>query len=62
MKIQDPTILTSTRQHWQSRYAEPLTEEDARTIAANITDFFGVLADWESENPQKTKEASNYAE
>lgn len=41
---------------WERRYRKPLTIEDAREIAENITGFFTVLARWSHE------EGNNYSE
>jgi len=37
-----------TRQFWQSRTTRPLSQEDAREMAANIAGFFQVLHAWSS--------------
>jgi hypothetical protein len=38
--------IARTRQIWQPRIGRDLTDEDARQIAANVTGFFAVLAEW----------------
>jgi hypothetical protein len=35
-----------TLEFWSRRCAQPLTEEDAREIAENMTGFFRVLLEW----------------
>jgi hypothetical protein len=39
-------LIRRTREVWQPRLGRDLTREDARQIAANITGFFSVLAEW----------------
>lgn len=39
-------LINRTRQVWQPRLGRELSHEDARQIAANITGFFSVLAEW----------------
>ena len=41
-------FLDATRQFWQSRTHTPLTHEDARQIAENISGFFRILSEWEA--------------
>lgn len=37
-----------TLEVWSRRSTRPLTEEDAREIAANMTGFFRVLLEWKA--------------
>jgi hypothetical protein len=37
-----------TLELWSRRGARPLTEEDAREIAENMTGFFRVLLEWQA--------------
>jgi hypothetical protein len=37
-----------TLELWSRRSAQPLTEEDAREIAENMTGFFRVLLEWKA--------------
>jgi hypothetical protein len=37
-----------TLELWSRRSARPLTEEDAREIAENMTGFFRVLLEWKA--------------
>jgi hypothetical protein len=39
-------LIDRTRQIWQPRLRRDLSREDARQIAANVTGFFSVLAEW----------------
>ena len=42
----DDDLVSRTRKVWQSRLSRELSREDARQIAANVTGFFSVLAEW----------------
>jgi hypothetical protein len=39
-------LIDRTRQVWRARLGRDLSREDARQIAANVTGFFSVLAEW----------------
>ena len=39
-------LIDRTRQVWQARIGRDISDEDARQIAANVTGFFSVLAEW----------------
>ena len=39
-------LTRRTRQVWQPRLGRDLSREDARQIAANVSGFFSVLAEW----------------
>jgi len=39
-------LTDRTRQVWQPRFGRDLSREDARQIAANVTGFFALLAEW----------------
>ena len=39
-------LIRRTREVWQPRLGRDLSREDARQIAANVTGFFSVLAEW----------------
>ena len=39
-------LIGRTRQVWQSHIGRDVADEDARQIAANVTGFFSVLAEW----------------
>ena len=47
-----------TRQFWQPRLGRDLSREDARQIAANVSGFFSVLAEWsQAEMPSPANDA-----
>ena len=39
-------LIGRTLEVWQPRFGRDLSPEDARQIAANVTGFFSVLAEW----------------
>jgi hypothetical protein len=39
-------LIGRTRELWQRRLGRDLSREGARQIAANVTGFFSVLAEW----------------
>ncbi len=39
-------LIGRTREVWQPRVGRDLSPEEARQIAANVTGFFSVLAEW----------------
>lgn len=47
-RMSEPTepFLENTRRFWQEQTDRPLSVEDARQIAANVTGLFQVLAEW----------------
>ena len=51
-------LIRRTRQVWQPRLGRDLSREDARQIAANVTGFFSVLAEWSrAEMPSPANDA-----
>jgi hypothetical protein len=51
-------LTRRTRQVWQRRLGRDLSREDARQIAANVTGFFSVLAEWSrAEMPSPANDA-----
>ena len=44
----DPAFLDATRALWQARASRPLTSEDARQIAENVTGFVQILLQWDA--------------
>jgi hypothetical protein len=42
--------IVRTLEIWSRRSSRPLTEEDAREIAENMTGFFRVLLEWKAKN------------
>jgi hypothetical protein len=45
----DQDFTQRTLDLWQSRTAHKLTAEDAREMAANVSAFFRLLAEWDRE-------------
>ena len=39
-------LIRRTRRVWQPRLGRDLSSDDARRIAANVSGFFSVLAEW----------------
>lgn len=62
MRKNSKSFIKETQALWQEQYHSPLLEEDVRTISTNVTDFFRLLAEWDSEDQQKKKEEVNNAE
>ena len=55
-------LIGRTRQVWQPRLGRDLSREDARQIAANVTGFFSVLAEWSrAEMPAPANDAGKPA-
>ena len=53
-------LIRRTREVWQPRLGRDLSPEDARQIAANVTSFFFVLAEWSrAEIPTPANDAGN---
>ena len=51
-------LTRRTRQVWQPRLGRDVTREDARQIAANVTGFFSLLAEWSrAEMPSPANDA-----
>ena len=46
-------FIQETREFWEKRTGQPVTDEDAREIIANITGFFKVIAKWDSRVKEK---------
>jgi len=53
----DDDLVGRTREIWQLRLGRELSRDDARQIAANITGFFSVLAEWS--RAEKPSQANN---
>jgi hypothetical protein len=52
----DDGLVGRTRKVWRPRLGRELSREDAREIAANVTGFFSVLAEWSrAEGPVPAK-------
>jgi hypothetical protein len=43
-----------TKEAWQPRTANNLSDEDAREIAENVTGFFKLLLEWEASEKERT--------
>ena len=57
LKTADPScegVASEILSLWQSRAAHPLGESDARQIVTNLTGFFEVLLDWQSQERAET--------
>jgi hypothetical protein len=55
---QNDDLIRRTRQVWQPRLGRDLSSEDARQIAANVSGFFSVLAEWSrAEMPSPANDA-----
>ena len=51
-------LIERTREVWQPRLGRDLSPEDAPQIAANVTGFFSVLAEWSrAETPTPANDA-----
>jgi len=52
----DKLFLKETIETWQPYYEQPLSNEDAREIVANLTGFFDLLDKWDRENEKIQKD------
>jgi hypothetical protein len=53
-------LIDRTREVWQSRIGRDIADKDARQIAANVTGFFSVLAEWSrGQMPTPANDAGN---
>ena len=41
-------LLRRTKALWEPRYGRKLSDEEAREIVANVTEFFTILEEWAS--------------
>ena len=46
-------FIRETREFWEKRTGQSITDEDAREIIANVTGFFKVIAKWDSRAKEK---------
>lgn len=53
MKKSDDNLIDRTLEVWQPRNANRLSDEDARAILENVTGFFTLLSEWETNEQQK---------
>jgi len=51
-------LATSTRERFQPRYAESLTDDDGRQIATNLLGMFGLLKRWRDQRDAAAAAAS----
>jgi hypothetical protein len=49
MGTSDEDLVADTLEFWQARTAIRLTEEDARQIIDNLTEWIEILESWEEE-------------
>lgn len=45
--VTNPEQIKQTLEFWRKRAARQLTNEDARQITVNMTQFFEILAEWD---------------
>jgi hypothetical protein len=50
----EPQLIARTKETWQPRALCPLSDEDAREIAENVTGFFKLLMEWEAKDNEAT--------
>ena len=65
MKKSEDNLIDRTLDVWQPRNAQPLSDEDARTILENVKGFFTFLLEWETNEQQKKsggQDESHYAQ
>ena len=53
--------IARTLEIWSRRSSRPLTEEDAREIAENMTGFFRVLLEWKAKKETLGVERDRHA-
>ena len=53
MKKTEDNLIDRTIEVWQPRNANRLSDEDARAILENVTGFFSLLLEWETNEQQK---------
>ena len=53
MKKSEDNLIDRTLEVWQPRNAQRLSDEDARAILENVTGFFTLLLEWETNEEQK---------
>ena len=46
----DQTLIRETRVLWQERYGRFLSEDEAKQILTNVTDFFTLLHEWDQQS------------
>ncbi len=53
MKKTEDNLIDRTLEVWQPRNGQRLSDEDARAILENVTGFFTLLLEWETNEQQK---------
>jgi len=53
MKKTEDNLIDRTLEVWQPRNGQRLSDEDARAILENVTGFFTLLLEWETNQQQK---------
>ena len=53
MKKSEDNLIDRTLEVWQPRNGQRLSDEDARAILENVTGFFTLLLEWETNEQQK---------
>ena len=53
MKKSDDNLIERTLEVWQPRNDQRLADEDARAILENVTGFFTLLLEWETNEQQE---------
>jgi hypothetical protein len=53
MKKSEDNLIDRTLEVWQPRNGQRLSDEDARAILENVTGFFTLLSEWETNEQQK---------
>ena len=64
MKKTEDNLIDRTIEVWQPRSANRLSDEDARAILENVTGFFTLLLEWETNEQQEKgggQDESHYA-
>jgi hypothetical protein len=64
MKKSQDNLIDRTLEVWQPRNAQRLSDEDARAILENVTGFFTLLLEWETNEQQEKgggQDESHYA-
>lgn len=52
----EETLIQETRAVWQERYSNFLSEDEAKQILTNVTDFFNLLEEWDRRSSTVTNE------
>ena len=52
----DQNFNPRTRAFWQPQTSREVTEEDAREMTANVSEFFRLLAEWDRESRREQEQ------